>query len=922
MDATTRRSLVWAAMVGLASLNPGHAALDPYLTHLGKVVAKYGGVESVPAPSVAFLMKTYGKSEAQLRADLARAAEPAAELAAAAPVDTPAAPPAPPPAPAAPPADEGEAEDEESSDEEAEEADPTQQDLFEALMKASKPAKPKVKRVKGPADGEVNEAEVTVGVRSIAGDEKSWVYNEYRDRQPGVFAPDMAISSRNASRTVKASGVNLGRDDQTVDLSIRHKDKAKVDVNWTEIPHNFVFGAPTIWQGIGGNRLSVEPGLRGALTGVSARPNTVGVNNNAADNLAQYNILTSAFAAGGLDTTDIGFVRQRGSINFENRLGAHTLGFRIDRDQRQGTRPMMFGFGFSYPLEMPMPIDYTTTDLTMDLRRDTRNASFQLSAFHSGFSNRNESLEFENPFRTQDGTVVGNVGIAALPADNTFKQWTLNAVFKNLGKDGRLNALYSWGEMDQHQPLLNLLSTNSVLMTTATQQAGLDQAVGAARVVQHKVRTTTKSLGYRVRPTRRTNLKANYKSYEYDNRSPVIHFNGGLHMGDGYSSINPAPNAEALGYWGRAETERPSYHQTNWDLGLSYDLNDKHNVALEWGKKEMERHHRELEHSVEDIWSLTFSGKPQRRWSYRATYKMSDRSADGYDYLQPFYGVTVNPPVGPQANNENPQLPWLRKYDEAARDRDEIGVALTFLPREDLSITASFKDWKDEYDESLFGLLSDERQLYGIDIDHRINKRLGFTGFYNHEKGSMSQSARQWNPGAPGVNDPYPPGQDLTPTSNGNWWGTNSEETDTFGASLEWTIKPDQWDASFGFSEAKNDGRWDFYSPIGTTANDTNPYIPLPMLAMDDVRDRQFRVGLRRKLRKDHSIAFGYVKEEFEYEDWNVGSGSTNPGVPYVPPSFSTSAGGVPNGVQAVLMNTLPQNFDVHNFYVAYTVKF
>jgi hypothetical protein len=121
------------------------------------------------------------------------------------------------------------------------------------------------------------------------------------------------------------------------------------------------------------------------------------------------------------------------------------------------------------------------------------------------------------------------------------------------------------------------------------------------------------------------------------------------------------------------------------------------------------------------------------------------------------------------------------------------------------------------------------------------------------------------------------------------------------GAGVKLVLIPETLDLDTSYSFSDVDGKIDFFTPAANT-EDFN--------TVDETRLHILETKLHYRAWKPCLFTLGYVYENFDYDDYNT-DGFTN-----VP----TDSGGNSNG--AYLMDTLPEDYDVHVLYLRVSYRF
>ncbi|MEJ5298659.1 MAG: MtrB/PioB family outer membrane beta-barrel protein, partial [Armatimonadota bacterium] len=264
-------------------------------------------------------------------------------------------------------------------------------------------------------------------------------------------------------------------------------------------------------------------------------------------------------------------------------------------------------------------------------------------------------------------------------------------------------------------------------------------------------------------------------------------------------------------------------------------------------------------------------------------YEHSRRRWDSYDYTVPFPG-----------NPQPPQLPWLRKYDEANRDRNLFRLLAAAYPSEFWSVTASVGMGKDSYPDSPFGLTRSRQSDISLDVDYTTPAGATFFAFASRERYTNDQAARQWVPGAAG--DPYVTDTGLS--SPNNWTARGRDRVTTLGAGMTVPLQPEKLDLQVTASYSRSKGRISFSGPLADN-------VPNPVLDFEDADTSKLTLvdaRLRYRASRTLSVSLGYAVESYDTRDFQDGA-------PYVP----VTGTGAYNG--ALLMGTLFRDYTVQTLY-------
>lgn len=698
--------------------------------------------------------------------------------------------------------------------------------------------------------------------RTVSGERESARFQEYRDVPSGP-AGSFEQTFHHGRKNYLFQWDRIGQSDQYIGIRGGRQGEYRLELFHDKIPHRFAFDALTLYSGIGTGNLTIPASIRATLQ-ASTSPQDLAARVNAA--LASDGRLYDIWLNRKTTGTRMDFI-------VSDPVTVH-LGWQTER--RDGGRPFFGSFGIGSAVEVVEPINYDTTDVNISAEYALK-GNYLSAAFHSSrFDNNIGELAWDNPFRLVDSTgptaylntyQAGPArGLLDLYPDNRFTSFTLTGAATQLPARGALAATVSWGKMRQNDPLLPY-TTNTAITTPLDAS---DPASLPVSRVDGRVDTTLYNVRYSLNVGPRSSLQARYRMYEYDNRTPVYTFPGYVRTDAGWVA-------------GDIRSEPISHRMTTTGLEWRHRLAGRTELTLGYDHDVMKRKHREVARSSDDIYRLEFDHRSLQWLNLHARYEHSRRRWDSYDYTVPFPG-----------NPQPPQLPWLRKYDEANRDRNLFRLLATAYPSEFLSVTASLGMGKDSYPDSPFGLTRSRQSDISLDVDYTTPAGATFFAFASRERYTNAQTARQWTPGAGG--DPYVTDTGLS--SPNNWTARGRDRVTTLGAGMTVPLRPEKLDLQVTASYSRSKGRISFAGPLADN-------VPNPVLDFEDADTSKLTLvdaRLRYRASRTLSVLLGYAVESYDTRDFQDGA-------PYVP----VTGTGAYNG--ALLMGTLFRDYTVQTLY-------
>ena len=358
------------------------------------------------------------------------------------------------------------------------------------------------------------------------------------------------------------------------------------------------------------------------------------------------------------------------------------------------------GYGRTYAVILPEPIDQTTTEVDASLEYNGRESQWRLNLHASLFDNDYSSLRWENPgFTTPGNVTLPDAGQLALAPDNQFYQLSLSGATR-LTDTTRFTGALSVGLMQQDEDFLPYGIDGSAAATAALPRSSLDGEVWV-----YSARA-----GITARPIRPLRLKAQYRYDERDNDTPQEEYSYDR-MDSGSVPQNPVTN-EPLKF----KNEPLSYQKHKLLLDANYRFSPDWSGSAGYEYRDTEREHSDVEDSTEHIGKAGLKWRPREDFDAALRLGLSSRDASDYE------AELVN------------QNPLLRKYTLADRDRDQAGLLLNYAPATNLNIGFSADLLEDEYTDSDLGLTDADSHNYNLDVSYFPTQDIRLNAFYSHER--------------------------------------------------------------------------------------------------------------------------------------------------------------------------------------------
>ena len=375
------------------------------------------------------------------------------------------------------------------------------------------------------------------------------------------------------------------------------------------------------------------------------------------------------------------------------------------RREKDGIRRSAGNFLFN-SLEFAAPVDYATDDVTVKLDYRRSNWQVGVSYFGSTFSNNNESLTWDNPYRAISGD---NQGQNAQPPDNSSHQFSVSGSIQ-LPSQTSVSGQASIGRLEQNEALLPY-TLNATLVTDPLPVA---RSGGEVSTRNLNLRAVTS-------PVRNLRLNAELRYNNFDNQTPR-------------NAFRPVLTDVALTP-GLVTSRAYDYERSELRLGGNYRLRRGMRLYAGYDAKTFKRNLQERRET--DTGRLWLRLRARMRSIVQADLQAFTEERDGSNYV-------------PIDDGGAPQNPLMRKYNLADRDRDGWQLRLALLAIDGVDLGLSIENAEDDYRNSLIGLTSSDYSRVGMNGSWQISSRssvyasIDVENVETEQANSQSFSAADW----------------------------------------------------------------------------------------------------------------------------------------------------------------------------------
>jgi MtrB/PioB family decaheme-associated outer membrane protein len=749
----------------------------------------------------------------------------------------------------------------------------------------------------------------------LTNDPASSKFNEYRDMKRGVFIKDFGLDflDTETGRFAEIRGNSVFREDQNITVDFGKYSHWRLGLEWDELRHLLSKKAQTPYLDKGNGLFEVPATIPQETSGFVKDPVPSASNFTATNDSA-----ISAYLLKYLHPTDLENDRRKGTAKFEYSLFDHWK-FRMaySLENRDGNKITYGPIGDRPPrttnIQLTEPVDYKIQEFKFET--DYLAENFQLNASYllSSFSNNIDNMTWQNIYTSPSGTQetwtdtggttnrsYATYGKRSLSPDNKFHNVT--ATFGlDLPWESRLDGTAAFGFLRQDQTLLPYSTKATARSSTGGDGLAWNDAAKLPRATaKGEINTKLYNLDYTISPISRLNLRAFYRFFDLDNRTPEDQW--------WYVTQDTTGTTGSVNYVNKRKSVAYEYNQKNLGLDTSYGFDFwRTSLGLAYERERVERHHRAA-NTDENIYRLSLRTRPMDWLSFRTKYRFGDREIDGaYDTnsAAATYWYAASEVSG---DNNDPQFifenhPDTRVYDESDRKQHLFELHTMVNPIEKLDLGASYRLLRSDYNSNVtstqplanstssavsstdrtaqtpgdqLGLLNSSRKQWGVDFGYGVTDDLSFTAFSSWEHADAVQRGIEFDENKKGNPGAISASTELGPWTrkDSQWMAEVRDRTYTIGLGARYGLIPGKLNLTTDHTYAQ--GKVELiYSGFGAQSS-VNPANTLA-----DTYQFGFRtpptvhhirytasVGAEYQVIEDMSVGLGYMFERYNIQDW------------------------------------------------------
>ncbi|HTU42392.1 MAG TPA: MtrB/PioB family outer membrane beta-barrel protein [Candidatus Aquilonibacter sp.] len=680
-------------------------------------------------------------------------------------------------------------------------------------------------------------------------------FNEFRDVHNGAVAGVEAHYRGTGGKYLNVLGRELGRKDE--DLNIDGGVAGKYVLNFIDswVPHNYMFGARSLYTGIGTGNLSIATGIRSDIQ------NSTSI----AD--ADTKLLTYDLQQG----TPVNLSLQREKVGGDLAIAKTypwLIKIGVNDESRDGERPWSASFGFSEFVEIPWAVHYDLWDYHVSAEwNKPQSRVYFLAGFRTSvFDDHVQSQTFSNPFRATDsanlvGTYDGGPAegrIALYPTNESYEP-SMMLVVKNLGWDSTL----SWtlnSALGYNNTRLLPFSTNTsdtVYNTAGTAFNATDPAALPRQTAKASINSENTQVRWTAKPSENVHLNAEYRAFRNDVTTPrFVTADFVREDQDVRTPVNQCTEPCSANF---TFSSLPiGYTRQTATLTGDYDFGHDNRLGVTYTFESWDRRYREVKYEDDNRVRITYDSKAKKWLDLKSWYEHTIRTTSKYNFNERH--------IDEGDADEATALPMLHKIDEAPYSKDDVQVIATFTLNDSMSVSTQGLFRKTNYNGQTFGLLNNSHQAYSVDYTYDANDRVSFFANYDYEKFHNRLYDRSFIPGD--ACDPYT----LAPGyfSYCNWGGIPEDTYNTAGGGVDVYLTPKKLHTTIYYTLSKNHGVQKYLSVLGPNSTvDPNFFTPLNFNNVDSVTYHTINQELEYKISKTVDLAAGYQYEFWHDNDYN-----------------------------------------------------
>jgi MtrB/PioB family decaheme-associated outer membrane protein len=699
-------------------------------------------------------------------------------------------------------------------------------------------------------------------------------FERFRDYRDGLYS-SVAVNRDGGSYLFDAFASHIGYRDQKYGLNL-FGSKINFNFNWTSLPLNYSYLTRTPYT-TNGDALTLPDSPQAAVQGPTNATNdgtAVGV--PCAPGAPPAACGTPAQATQAIATRSI-YNTLANSFDLRHRRDTAAFGVTYDATRavavdasftstgRKGQQPFGASFAFNDAVEIPLPIEQRTNDMTLGVSWSNPKSMFRAGWDGSWFHNDIKSVTWDNPIRVSDfnnsllppngpfdpnGYSNGNgpaTGRLATAPNNTMNVLSATGLHKFAGRT-TVNGALQFTDQSQNEALIPW-TTNTVILNNPAVIAAFPHLGALPRATaEAEAKGLNALINLNTRPRRGVNLAVRYRYNKRDVQTPIFDATE-------YVRFDAVPEEIEEGHSVQFDNSRHLF-----DANVSYTPRRLGTIRVGYGHEQIRRDGRGFADVGEHIFRVSWDTYSNQYVTIRTAFDTGRRRGEGFVEAQSG-NDEAEAVLGPGGTQ-----PTLRYYDEADRNRKRGSVLVTVMPLDVFDVFVQFAATKDEFlpDDTpvsrpgeLFGLHESTNRSVTFGVDAHPSNVVSFGASYGRDSYGSFQLSRNANP---------PPDPTWTDPAR-DWTLDNDDSINTANVYLDLMRALRNTDIRFGYDYSDSHNSFVHGGPRVASLSALGQFIPLP--AVDNTW-HQLTADVTYFITTRAGIGVGYYFDKLDVTDFNT----------------------------------------------------
>jgi MtrB/PioB family decaheme-associated outer membrane protein len=515
------------------------------------------------------------------------------------------------------------------------------------------------------------------------------LYQRYRDLRNGPFAEGL-IWGKDGERTFwDVLATHVGYRDQQYTANYNRFGKVKASFEWNQVPLFFSEDTRTAY-------VTTQPGVL-SLDGLPAQ--------------VQSGAATSAIYETAATQFDLRLKRTNVDFRLVYSATDHLdLSVVFKNMQKTGAQPWAGTFGFSDAVEFAVPVDTRTTDLGFAAEWNGSRGQVRVGYDGSFFHNDIGTLVWANPLRATDSPTAGpGQGRMALWPNSDLNAGSISALVK-LPVNSQATGYVSLGHLSQNDPLIPF-TINSALAAPALDRPTADASA----------HITSTAFTFNTRPESGLWLNARFRSYDFDNRTPVFNVANTVSYDTKVAPFDPGG------------TSPFSFTRKLLDLDASWTPTTFSAFRAGYSRESVEQTFRTFDTTTANTVRVSADAIGVRALTLRGEYDYVKQTGTGLDE---------------QSLDDIGEQTSLRQFDISDSTVHRLSAIVIITPVSSLSVTGTGFVGRDSRPNTALGLLSNDTNGISVGFDYLPRSAVSLGALYEYERYTTLQKSRQADSGA------------------------------------------------------------------------------------------------------------------------------------------------------------------------------